>query len=168
MAQQLEAQGETVEDLTLIDSYFHRSGFAVSQMTEPELFSHFLKDLAFQAGRPFSSTEQTLEGLLHDAVGAGLFAEGLGLDDLQRILAVFRGNCEAYVAYRPSRRVGARVVQLVAADLSYIGSPEEAERWRDWIHGELAQHVVDGNHFTMMAGASLAQIARAMSAPPTN
>ena len=167
MAQLLEAQGEQVEDLYLIDSYFHRSGFLVSQMSERELFLHFLKDLAFQVGKPFASAAETLSGLLQEAVGAGLLVDGLGLDDLQRILAVFRGNCEAYVAYQPSRKVAARVVQLIASDLSYIGSPAEAERWRDWIQGAPAQHIVDGNHFTMMAGQSLEHIARALASVPS-
>ncbi|MEZ4360184.1 MAG: amino acid adenylation domain-containing protein [Kofleriaceae bacterium] len=165
MAQQLEAAGEQVRDLYLIDSYFHQAGFAVGGLSERDLFAYFLKDLAFQAGKGFSSSAATVEALLQEAVAAGLLVEGLGLEDLRRILAVFRANCEAYVAYRPTRPVAARVVQFVASDLSYIGSPEQAARWRAWTRGEHAQHVVEGNHFTMMAGESLQLLARHLRAP---
>jgi thioesterase domain-containing protein len=164
MAQQLEEQGETVQGCVLIDSYFHRTGFAVSGMSEPELCARFLKDLAFQAGKPGRFSSDTVAGLLREATEAKLLGEGLGLGDLQRILAVFRANCEAYVTYQPRRKLHGPVTLLVASDLSYIGSRQEVEAWRAWVGGEVAVHVVEGNHFTMMAGASLERIARLMNA----
>jgi amino acid adenylation domain-containing protein len=158
MAQQLEAIGDEVEDLYLIDSYFHSQGYDFEFASDTTLFEHFLKDLAYQAGKQSDIRKTSMPQMLEEALSSGLFPEGIEINTIQKILHVFRHNCIAYRSYKPAKKVSCLTSQFIAKDATYIGSEQEAKKWMEWVAGELIPVEISGNHFTIFSDKEIGQI----------
>lgn len=154
MAQQLEKSGDSVENLFLIDSYFHSKGYEFEHAPDTEIFEKFLNDLTYQkGGEPIART--TMEQMMTDAVSNNLFPAEITLPSIHKLLNVFKNNCIAYSSYKAKSPVGCTTHLLMASDSSYIGSERQMRVWDDWLTGMYSYHSIQGDHFTIFQGDSL-------------
>ncbi len=163
MTQQLEAQGEKVWQLFLLDSYFCKQQFNYHESDDIALFAYLLKDIAMQMGKENILTQTSMEDMFREAITNELFSSEVSFDLIQRIFKVFKYNCIAYEQYKPKRKIQTEAWSFVAADHSYIGSAEEADIWKELINGKLHMHEVSGNHFTILTEKGLEHIAETIN-----
>ncbi|MEJ5103705.1 amino acid adenylation domain-containing protein [Chryseobacterium sp. MYb328] len=157
MARQLELMGEKVEDLFLIDSYFHSSGYQLENVHETEVFEKFLKDLSFQKGGQLIKGS-TMQQMLDEAVEMKLFPAEITMETVQKLLEMFRNNCVAYSHYKALSPVNSNTHILVATDRSFIGSERDAKAWEAWLTGTYTYYELEGDHFTIFEGNSLKKL----------
>jgi thioesterase domain-containing protein/acyl carrier protein len=154
MAIQLAAQGETVSDLFLIDSYFHSKGYAFKDAPETKIFAAFLKDVSYQKGKA-AIPEGSMQEMLAQAIRQNLFPPELSVDAVRKLLEIFKNNCIAYAGYRPEQTVDCNAHLIFAEDMSYIGSAAETEKWKHYLHGDTHHYRIEGNHFTIFNNKEL-------------
>ncbi|NML68960.1 amino acid adenylation domain-containing protein [Chryseobacterium sp. RP-3-3] len=157
MARQLEQMGDRVEDLFLIDSYFHSSGYQLENVHETEVFEKFLKDLSFQKGGRLIQSS-TMQQMLDEAVETKLFPAEITMETIRKLLEMFRNNCVAYSNYKALSPVNSNTHILVATDRSFIGSERDAKAWENWLTGKYTYHELTGDHFTIFEGESLKKL----------
>ncbi|MCH2224503.1 MAG: amino acid adenylation domain-containing protein [Crocinitomicaceae bacterium] len=154
MAQQLEKSGNEVEDLFLIDSYFHSKGYEFEHAADTEIFEKFLNDISYQKGGQVVS-RTTMEQMMSDAVANNLFPAEITMPSIHKLLDVFKNNCIAYSSYKAKMAVQCRTHLLMANDSSYIGSERQMKVWDSWLTGTYNYHLIEGDHFSIFEGESL-------------
>lgn len=157
MTRQLEQMGEKVEDLFLIDSYFHSSGYQLENVPETEVFEKFLKDLSFQKGGRLIQGS-TMQQMLDEAVEMKLFPAEITMETVRKLLEIFKNNCVAYSNYKALSPVSSNTHILVASDRSFIGSERDAKTWESWLTGTYTYYELAGDHFTIFEGDSLKKL----------
>jgi len=154
MAQQLEQAGEKVEELFLIDSYFHSEGYQFENAHETEIFEKFLKDITYQkGGTPIKRS--SMEQMMTEAVSNNLFPAEITLPSINKMLEVFKNNCIAFSGYKATHQVNCKTQLLIAKNSSYIGSERQMKMWDNWLLGQVKYHSIEGDHFTIFSGESL-------------
>ncbi|MEW5930203.1 MAG: amino acid adenylation domain-containing protein, partial [Gemmatimonadota bacterium] len=161
MARQLEAAGEEVETLVLIDSRVPRladPGRAAPR-DEVLLVQGFAQDLGIPADRlPAPDAEAGGAGgapylgrVLGSARAAGLLPGDLDLARMQHLYGVFRFNLRAMHEYRPGS-YGGRVTLLRAGGRGLAGRllGKRAAGWERVARGELEVRTVPGTHHSML------------------
>jgi thioesterase domain-containing protein/acyl carrier protein len=154
MAQQLEAAGEQVVLLTLIDS-FAPVGQAKA-LEETDLLLGFAQDLGLRREHVDetsmtqfleSSIDDRLSFILQEAMKQHLVPPGVELADIYRYFNVYCTNTRALAAYVPR-------TQNVRVALFKANEPATAESdtmgWTNLIAETIELHLVPGNHYTML------------------
>jgi amino acid adenylation domain-containing protein len=157
MARLLTAQGHEVATLALLDSFAPDEAFRVELPDEVELLKQFVTELADNLGVSLAEhaawlreveplkVEAALAKLYEQAAQESLLPHDLGLEQLQRLFQVFRAHMTAYRTYTPVTYSGD--LTLFAAGGA---SERDANGWRDWVAGEVAVHVLNCDHVSLL------------------
>jgi natural product biosynthesis luciferase-like monooxygenase protein/amino acid adenylation domain-containing protein/non-ribosomal peptide synthase protein (TIGR01720 family) len=158
MARQLEAAGEEVEALVLIDSRLPRLAAPGRAGARDGLLlvQAFAQDLGIPADRlpaPDADAGEAayLGRVLRSARAAGLLPGDLDPARMQQLYGVFRFNLRAMHGYRPGS-YGGRVTLLRVGErgLAERLLGKRAAGWRRVARGELEVRTVPGTHHTML------------------
>src|SRR4029079_16479041 len=114
MAQQLEALGQNVSLLALIDSRAPLGDNRTPMLDQETILNSFALDLALSWGNPRFSWEQfsqipandKLAFVIEQAKDADLVSASFQLSKVQRLLSVFEANVRAMAAYDPRKYLG--------------------------------------------------------------
>jgi thioesterase domain-containing protein/acyl carrier protein len=171
MARQLEAAGEEVERLVLIDSHLpwlHHRNQAMPR--EPFLLVHsFVLDLGLAPDRLTVPDEETrgagelayLRRLLEEARAAGLVPGELDMDRMQHLYRIFCINLQALHEYRPGS-YGGRVT-LLRADERRLAERlfrRKSIGWERVVRGGVEVRMIPGTHHTMVREPHVETLAR--------
>ena len=159
MTQQLEAQGETVEHLYLIDSYDPKClGDKLAKESQGALIIE-------QFGAQLDIKEQDLVGLdgtsqvtliYNRARDRGLVADELGLSQVQRVIAVGKANAEAMRVYQLSSYSGN--VLHVAASESRLGV-NSGDAWSAYATHHLVREQLVADHESILQAPQVSRLA---------
>jgi amino acid adenylation domain-containing protein len=156
MAQQLEAQGQRVSLLALMDATPVNHGNA-TPLDEITLLANFAHDLGLSVDRLQFSTdelaklgaEELLSYMLQRAIEARIVPQNFQLAQAQRLFEVFKNNVQAMQSYRP-KASSQRVTLLKAGERSTVETTDETMGWGALTSGEIEIHTVSGSHFTIV------------------
>ncbi|MDJ1168163.1 amino acid adenylation domain-containing protein [Roseofilum sp. BLCC_M154] len=150
MARQLQALGQNVELLALIDSY------APSQNKKPIddtfLINALLEDLGGIFGKEFSISAQEIQPLqpaeqlssiLNEAKRLNILPPEISLEQMGRLFEVFKANLKAIYDYQPQPYSG-RVALFSASE------SKEDRGWKAWVTGALETYMIPGDHYEIM------------------
>jgi amino acid adenylation domain-containing protein len=158
MAHQLQAHGEEVELLALIDPSPATQGrVRVDTEDAAQVAAHFAMDLAsltvsgseLPAAPPSGQgVDAVLQYLLDLGREAGLLVPEVGLPQLRTLFEVFAGNLRALKHYVP-RPLAARVMMLRASE-GADASGQEDRGWAALVTGRFELRDVPGNHYSVL------------------
>ena len=160
IAHRLEAAGEQVALLTLLDTAF--PGAPHPPISDGGLATLYAADAAAGLGLAFApppgfSSWPVADQLHWMADHLGLAAPGHdGQPEMARRFAVFKANVAAVGGYRP---VAVRVPTLV---ISAVGSPDHTAAWAATVSGECTVVQVPGDHYTLLEPPAVQQVAAAL------
>ncbi|MFD2169276.1 amino acid adenylation domain-containing protein [Tumebacillus lipolyticus] len=160
MAKRLQAQGEEVAPLLLLDSY---PALQQQELKEEDLLAAFFADIAGQQGADLAQLVGAEEALsLSDLPQAFLAAQRRGLvpaelnaAQFERLFRVFCANRQAYAAYRATAYAG-DLMLLHAEDA------ENVEGWRALASKTLWTQAVPGDHFSLLQAPNVGRVAQAI------
>lgn len=166
MARMLQADGEEVELLALIDAAVP---IPLDLPATPDERSYLLWWLqANAADFGLESTDglealddealnELLSGILEVSKREGSVPDGLEMPQFRRLLRVFGGIKQAHETFRPSRYTGSAVLYRAAEQPPELAG-DPALGWGDWIEGlEVAE--MPGDHDSMMEHPHVASLA---------
>jgi amino acid adenylation domain-containing protein len=163
MAQQLQAQGQQVALLALFDTWLPQCA------EEPEdddraILRSFAQDL--DLGLDLSLLDEPgaqLAAILEQAQQAGALPPDIGLDQIRRILEVFRANRRAVRSYEPQPYPG-RITYFQASEAEPADERDPVLEWATLAAGGMERHVVPGTHFTIVGEPHVKVLAERLSA----
>ena len=166
MAQQLQAAGETVDLLTLIDTHVPATQVEPDELTLLNGFGQGLglswRTLSLEPERLTQlAGRERLAYVLERAEAAGE-GPGLGLEEVWRLFEAYQRHIRAMRHYVP-RSFAGRTALFKAST-----QPEGAERdgqlgWSTWLTGELEVHEVPGTHHTLLTHPHAAALAERLT-----
>ncbi|MET0395960.1 MAG: alpha/beta fold hydrolase, partial [Longimicrobiaceae bacterium] len=171
MARLLEAEGETVESLVLIDSQVPWLNEPESSMPGNELriVQLFAQDLGFPADRlPTADPEARAEGevvylrqMLETARATGNLPKDMDLARMQHMYGIFRINLQAMYEYRPES-YGGRVTLIRAGKRGVMNRlfAKKSYGWEQVVRGELEVRTVPGTHHSIVRKPDVEKLAR--------
>ncbi|HEX2091734.1 MAG TPA: amino acid adenylation domain-containing protein, partial [Longimicrobiaceae bacterium] len=171
MARQVEAAGDVVELLVLVDPSPTGEGeeIPLADAMDPELLASFalhlglpLERIALSAGELMRSDPgERLRRAWEAALAADALPPELDLARFERLWTVFRSNVAALRRYRP----GSSAADVLVIRAEDRGTPieEEASPWRILTRGRMAIAVSPGNHFTMVREPHVRKLAARIS-----
>ncbi|HLL48497.1 MAG TPA: alpha/beta fold hydrolase, partial [Longimicrobiaceae bacterium] len=160
MARQLEAAGEPVGTLALIDSYLPALHGRAAPLEERVRVNTFAADLGLPPEALELPAEEGggsyLHRVLQSAHAAGLLPADVDAGRLEQAYAVFGANLAALHAY-PAKPYGGAVLLLRAAE--HDPADTESAGWERLARGGVELHAVPGNHFTLVREPHAAALA---------
>jgi amino acid adenylation domain-containing protein len=164
MARQLQARGEQVEFLALIDSYDLTpavEGVSSEQQESSRLGVLFYGDLLRAAGQEPPVSEEALarmgaeqlSGALEEASKAAASVLGAGVQPLQALRRVFEANLRAAWRYVPPRYEG-RITLFEASE-----SALRARGGTRFVATEVDVHTLEGDHYSLLRGPGVDALA---------
>ncbi len=167
MARQLEARGETVALLALIDPMTITAEERARELDDVAMLALLMRDLGGLAGAPVAVPREELAGLspaarldvlLARAVAAGVLPPDADLPQVRRIVALYQANQRAAMAYAPAPWSGA--IQLFQA----AGGPLAARLalWEAIARGGLVVHTLPGDHYSLLREPTVSELAAAL------
>ncbi len=163
MARQLQAQGEEVGLLALIDTYASAfpGGTVAPEWLEPaRLGALFYRDLLRAAGADLPCSEEELARLapdealrvLEEAGRAAVALPESGMQSLRTLRQVFEANLRAAWSYVPRPYEGA----LLSFEASESSRPHG---WEPLALGGVEVHTLPGDHYALLRGPGLEALA---------
>ncbi|WP_134663255.1 MULTISPECIES: non-ribosomal peptide synthetase [unclassified Amycolatopsis] len=157
IAVRLEAEGETVGSLSILDSYPQDGTEAA--LSRHELLVDFLEHVGFH------DTEAGIELTPADVIavlrqGDSRLAD-IGEDRMTRVLAVMDNNAALAHRYRPTRFTGAVELFVAAEGLTDAEVAERAGRWVPHVSGPVRAHRIECGHEYLMDPGPQAEIGTA-------
>jgi amino acid adenylation domain-containing protein len=192
MARRLQARGEAVELLALIDPTPPGQGEpgAVDDLAFVRLVVHDL--LALSGARtpvPLDELERDLRGEIEEALASGGWEAALdralartaeagvlppheSRESLRRIASVYRANTVAAARYRPGAGIGTRTgtgPRAGAAPALVLCAAESPAsrglaRWREVLGGKLEERRLPGDHYSLLRPPRVVALAAAITA----
>ncbi|MET0399846.1 MAG: amino acid adenylation domain-containing protein, partial [Longimicrobiaceae bacterium] len=168
MARRLEAAGEAVDALVLVDSVAP----ALAGLDAPEDEATLMRTFAADLGVPLDGLRSADDGsapgdareslgrVLEAAVRAGVVPPDVGLEQVWRLYGTFRANLRAMYEYRPAR-YGGRVTLLRAAE--HDRAEADTLGWETVAGGGVEVRAVPGSHFTLVREPNAAELARVLA-----
>jgi amino acid adenylation domain-containing protein len=165
MAQQLQAQGQSVALLALLDSHAPQDD-RERKPDDVELLASFALDL----GLPLHDlkldherlkalgADERLAWVLEQVHKARLLPEDIGLAQTRRIFQVFKHNVRAVRQYEPRPYPGA-VALFKAREWRYENEVAADLGWSALVDGGVNVHEVPGNHYTLVREPNVASLA---------
>jgi thioesterase domain-containing protein len=165
MACKLQAEGQTVARLILIDTPAPQLYDGIDENSAVDklaLMARFAQDLGLSLDRLSVSPDQVLcldenEQLalvLKEAQGANILSAEITASQARRLYNVFRSNLQATRKYAPSKYDG-RVILVKSSDKIDTTRDEPAMGWERLASGELETHTVPGDHYSIVTGPEL-------------
>ncbi|NET60306.1 MAG: non-ribosomal peptide synthetase, partial [Symploca sp. SIO2E6] len=161
MAQQLQAAGQEVALVALIDSYAP-STISELETDETSLVNSLAADLGglFGTELPLAQLnleqlqpEEQLQHIFTAAKRLNLLPPEVGIEQMRYLFQVFQANRIAIANYQPQPYSG-KVVLFCAS------SSVEDRGWSSLITGELETHTIPGDHYTMMRSSQVQVLAQ--------
>ncbi|HYP02761.1 MAG TPA: thioesterase domain-containing protein [Pyrinomonadaceae bacterium] len=157
MAQQLEAQGQQVSLLALMDAKPMQPVEDDAPFDEITLLTNFARDLGLSVDSLKLSadelaglnSEELLSYVLQRAIVEGIVPQDVQLAQARRLFEVFKINVQAMQSYRPQPSAFALTL-LSAAEREDSEAPDETMGWGALTSGEVEIHRVPGSHFTIV------------------
>jgi thioesterase domain-containing protein len=154
MAQQLDAQGQQVSLLALMDS--RPSVADAAPLDEITLLTNFAHDLGLSIDGLNLSTEELakldpdelLGYVLQRAIETGVVPPDIQLEYARRLFEVFKINVQAMQSYRP--QASSTRVTLLKAEQAPVETLDETMGWGPLTSSEIEIHTVPGSHFTIV------------------
>jgi amino acid adenylation domain-containing protein len=179
MARQLQAQGQSIPKLLLLDTRApiktRRVGGATQ--SETDALVALSKKLEAYTGRPFPVSEEHLAGLSPDEQldffvaqmkARNMLPEEVDSAWLREFLAIYENNVNSVQAYTSDGYSGSAIVfrgkdglPEVEAEYPEIYS-DEALGWRSAVSGEVTVQQVPGNHLSMISAPNVQVLAKSM------
>ncbi|WP_422647538.1 non-ribosomal peptide synthase/polyketide synthase [Actinoalloteichus caeruleus] len=154
IATRLQADGEEVGLLALLDSYPVTATIEGRQATEQET----LRELLQVFGMPGpEDVPLTRDDVVAAALGNGTLA-GLAERDVQAMLDVYLNSSDLVAKFTPGRFVGD--VLLFPATVDRVEDAPTAEAWAAYVQGTVTTHEVHCAHLDMAQPGPLAEIGR--------
>ncbi|MGZ3460361.1 MAG: thioesterase domain-containing protein, partial [Archangium sp.] len=164
MARQLQAQGERVELLALIDSYDLSKTVArtpVEQQEASRLGAMFYRDLLKAAGQEMPVAEEALarmgpeelSGALEEASKAAAAVLGAGVQPLRALQRVFEQNLRAAWSYVPGPYEG-RITLFEASESSL-----RAQGTERFAASEVELHEFEADHYSLLRSPRVEELA---------
>ncbi|HEX8558582.1 MAG TPA: amino acid adenylation domain-containing protein, partial [Pyrinomonadaceae bacterium] len=166
MARQLSARGEEVALLALLDSTTSVVNKPGAEADETAFLYTFVRDLLLSAGQTnWALPEQysrlrpdeQLAAFLDSERSLGILPAGLELKELRHLLRVFRENVQAMWRYEPRPYAG-RITLFRASERLEGGTPEAHLGWGELALAGIDEHVVPGNHYTILRAPGVGAI----------
>ncbi len=162
MASRLEAQGQTVELLTIIDSYAQETGGKV--VSEAERLAWMAIDIAGMTGLKreiqvddLGTGPDAREQLIVRAVEMGAMPKDMPMEQLRQMIEVLDCNLRAMFEHHPSVCQG-RVLLIHACPAAEDHPAHPASGWRPFINN-MALHYVVGDHYTLLQSPQVRDVA---------
>jgi amino acid adenylation domain-containing protein len=170
MAQQLQAQGETVALLALLDTVAPTHYEGLDQLDEVGLILNFAQDMGISLDRLNISWDRLAQldieaqwgYLLEQAVLAGAVPPDSEPAQLRSLFNVFKANCMAVRRYVPRTRFG-RVTLLQAEKQAGASGSQRVSEWSEWADGGLEVSTIPGDHFTIIREPNIKDLAERLS-----
>lgn len=160
MAHQLKGLGKQVALLALIDSYAPANDHDISRLEDDsELIGMFLRDFRGRLGKEMAESNNNLKGkdidwllqyLLNEAKSLGVLPPDAGMEEISRLLNVFKANMNALKSYRP-KAYSDRITLFRAETSSRNLLADNTSGWGDLTDDPIEVHLIPGNHYTMVA-----------------
>jgi thioesterase domain-containing protein len=167
MARQLEAAGEAVATLALIDSHLPALHGGAVPDDERVRVGIFAADLGLPPGQLELPEDDGggsyLRRVLGSAHAAGVLPADVDAGRMEQLYAVFRSNLAALHAY-PARHYGGAVLLLRAAERD--PSATDTLGWERIAAGGVELRVVPGSHFTLVREPHAAALAAVLDGRP--
>jgi len=165
MAQQLQAQGQTVSLLALIDSHAP-SGDQAPGVDDLALLASFALDLGlplqqitFDVGNLRQlSPDERLACIVKQAKQTGVIPPDIELAQVRCLFHVFKCNFQAMNRYMPRAYSGPITLFTATERLDEKPSDEDLD-WGALTAGNLTVHEVPGNHYTMVRAPNVGTLA---------
>lgn len=163
MALQLEALGEKVHDLIMIDSYVPSTyhGAQINEQAFQEAFP-ILANLLFRPEIQLKQEEyqelatMPLETMIHRLQEMDMIPAGMNPSDWISFFDLWRKNSLSLTTHHPEKIFSGNIILFDAMDpgldsiMERLGiSPEEKGKWREYIKGELNIISIPGNHYSI-------------------
>jgi thioesterase domain-containing protein len=175
MARQLEARGERVALLALIDPPPPQSAPAAEGLGDLALLAGLVEDLEGLSGRhlEIDAAEilalppgERLARVLALAQSAGALSPELRLAHAEELLAVYAHNRRALDGYVPIPYSGELVVVRAQGSLP-AGTGDPTLGWRDLAAGGTGIVVLPGDHYSLLRPPAVEALATALAGPLT-
>ncbi len=160
MARQLKELGQQVALLALIDSYAPANDQDLSRLeNDSELIGMFLRDFRGRHGKEMTESYDDLQGkdidwllqhLLSEAKSLGVLPPDAGMEEIRRLLNVFRANMNALKNYRPKPYFD-RLTLFRAETSSRNLLADNTSGWEALTDCPIEVHIIPGNHYSMVA-----------------
>lgn len=170
MARQLEAEGERIQALLLLDGT--APGHKLSTLDTETIIALALEEMSARFGIELSelSPEENLSpsehfmATLEEARRRGAISESAETVALERLVSVCQTNAAALARYNPTRQLmGDAVLIRAAEDIDPFAERQDLG-WGEHFSGQLELNVTPGKHMTMMFGANVPPLSRRLSA----
>ncbi|WP_338864395.1 amino acid adenylation domain-containing protein [Myxococcus stipitatus] len=161
MARQLEAAGERVGELCLLDATLEGFEQPLGPEDDAALLGAFAVDLGLSPERV--ARVESLSALWGAARDGGVLPEDAPLETLERLHTVFRANLEALHAYRAGPYSGA--LTLLAGQEGGIRDAATPDwGWARFARGGVRTRHLPGNHYTLLKPPNVEQVGRVVQA----
>ena len=157
MARQLEAAGEHVAFLALLDTPHSPALAEPAHPDQGVLLHRFAQDIGLSPDQLTVSADDfwqldpdaQLTCLLEQPRATGLLPPDMGMPELRRHLRVLTHNSQAMRAHVPRHYAG-RLTLFEARDRNGDSATDNASAWGEHAGGGVTRYVVAGNHYTML------------------
>ena len=168
MAQQLQAQGDEVSLLALIDTSVPAHVRAMGEPDELSLMVLFAQDMGLSWQELEVSLEEMMKldpqdqlvWLFELAIAAGVVPPDIERSQIERLYHVFKTNVRAMLAYEPQPFAGR--VTLFKAEEPLPGSGPE-NSWDEFALDGVEVYSAPGNHFSMIREPHVRTLARSLA-----
>jgi thioesterase domain-containing protein len=169
VAQQLEAQGQRVSLLALMDAAPVNSVEDAAPLDEITLLINFARDLGLSVDGlelPANElatldSEELLSYVLQRAIEARIVPEDVQLAHARKLFEVFKTNVRAMQSYRPPP--SSTRVTLIKAGEQARETSDETMGWSAVTAGEIEIHTVPGSHFTIVREPYVSSLAEQLA-----
>ena len=172
MARHLEASGERVARLTVVDV----PGWAEEAFEIPgdaSALTHIVGQIEDHYGCRLDVTDLAeldeaaqYERVMTRMAEQQLVAPGTSRDELRGLLRVYKANMQAVLRYRPAS-VRADITAVVSTELAARAPGDASVGWQALTSGRVTVHVVPGTHLSILKAPVVAQVADVLASDAT-
>ncbi|MGB8509398.1 MAG: amino acid adenylation domain-containing protein [Pyrinomonadaceae bacterium] len=171
MARRLQARGEKVELLALLDTSVPDPDERALRTDRAATLANFSRDLGIPAeylALPWEyvaeqEPDEQLNYLLRQGVRARLFSPEMELTDLRRLFKLFQSHFSAMLNYEP-QPLDCRIVLFSAREGLVGATREQSLGWHKIVSGPLEVYPTPGDHYTMLGKPNVEALARRLKA----
>ncbi|HEX5081469.1 MAG TPA: amino acid adenylation domain-containing protein, partial [Blastocatellia bacterium] len=170
MARQLQALGQSVSLLALLDTVLPDYRVKSLKENDPSLLMSFVMDLGLSwDSLSLSAGDLSRLGLderlaiaLARARDKGIAPPDIELGDVRRWWRVFNANTQALLRYRP-KPIAARITLFQADEQPRTLRPKKKPNWNTLSEAGVDLHRISGDHFTIVNEPNVGSLARLLS-----
>ncbi|AGA31110.1 amino acid adenylation domain-containing protein [Singulisphaera acidiphila] len=169
MARQLQAQGEPIATLVLIDSQAIAGVLgSIGPISDDQIDAAFLMDLtrASGASEDAGPGEDWGDLVTRGAQAGERLAAEFGQERLERLQAVFKANFLALAGYSPEPFAG-RPILIRAQGHAADGLFDATMGWGALATGGVTTHVLPGDHYSLLKSPTVEALAKIVEAEMT-